>query len=108
MSRDLNGRLMTKTTDIPGECPKCKADLKYEIYGSVFSKVIGWYDYKVDRTVEWECPECHHRWPRDLANAPSVKKAKRPKRAGGGVEGSAPKGSGAVRGVSKKGKAKQP
>ena len=56
-------------------CPSCKADLQGEpltmqqleagYYGegvTHFSRLIGIYDRAQDRTVEWLCPECGHRW----------------------------------------------
>lgn len=63
------------TTNI---CPKCKADLTGEEipeefrelhYGGKthYSRKIGIYDWDRDMTVEWMCPDCEHRWPREFA-----------------------------------------
>lgn len=56
------------------DCPQCGGDWrdgeipedKRETYGEAthFSKLIGIYDSHRDRTVEWMCPYCRHRWPR--------------------------------------------
>lgn len=31
-----------------------------------FSKVIGIYSMERDMTTHWQCPDCDHRWERDL------------------------------------------
>lgn len=59
----------------PKRCPACNADFTGEPipeesrhhYGDAthFSRVIGVYDYDLDRTVAWECPDCQHQWPRN-------------------------------------------
>lgn len=35
-------------------------------YGTAthFSRVIGWYDRRYDRTTHWVCPDCKHQWER--------------------------------------------
>lgn len=56
----------------PDRCPSCDADLRGDpipehhrhLYGDSthYLRTIGIYDR--DRTVEWMCPDCGHRWPR--------------------------------------------
>jgi len=73
-------------------CPNCKVDLSTEyiwdrifknrgseeeatriaaeMYGASkgkgkFSRKIGLYDWRVDRTVAWQCPDCNHTWKRE-------------------------------------------
>lgn len=29
-----------------------------------FSRLVGIYDYNVDATIEWQCPDCESRWCR--------------------------------------------
>ena len=51
----------------PGqECPSCKADLRDHNYGPPFSRKIGIYSKKVDRTTQWRCPDCSYTWERLL------------------------------------------
>jgi hypothetical protein len=55
-------------------CPACNADLTsapipqehLEHYGDEthYSRVIGVYSIVLDRTVEWQCPDCGYRWER--------------------------------------------
>jgi len=33
---------------------------------SHFTRKIGIYDTAADRTIEWECPDCKKRWPREM------------------------------------------
>lgn len=58
----------------PDRCPKCDAnftgapipeDARHH-YGDKthFSRVVGVYDFNLDRTVAWLCPDCGHQWPR--------------------------------------------
>lgn len=74
---------------LPKNCPKCSADLEGEdIYNSYlkdgyapeeaeekaafygwtkespvrFSRVEGIYDWDLDRTSQWKCPDCGHIW----------------------------------------------
>jgi rubredoxin len=59
-------------------CPHCGADLQgHEIpeesrhhYGNYthFSRKMGIYDRDRDMTVEWQCPDCGKRWPRDMGS----------------------------------------
>ena len=52
-------------------CPKCGADWTgppippehLDNYGGAthYSRVIAIYDRELDRTVAWECPDCHAR-----------------------------------------------
>jgi heterodisulfide reductase subunit C len=58
----------------PDDCPNCGANLYYlpipfehrEYYTRpfFFSRRIGLYDVKADRTVSWKCPDCGHTWER--------------------------------------------
>ncbi len=58
-----------------GACPKCEASWQgkpipedqQDLYGGTkwFSRVIGLYDRKTDRTVAWRCPDCGTTWHRD-------------------------------------------
>ena len=59
----------------PCDCPSCKADLRdgkipeesKHCYGKeteYFSKVIGLYDERKDRTTHWLCPICGYKWER--------------------------------------------
>ena len=54
-------------------CPNCKSDQRGDkiperdrdlFAGDYFYRTIGIYDMDRDATVEWECPDCKHRWPR--------------------------------------------
>lgn len=59
-------------------CPKCGSDLRDGLVSEEFptpcrfgcdqpshySRLVGIYDYGLDRTVEWMCPDCGGRWPR--------------------------------------------
>jgi hypothetical protein len=47
------------------ECPHCKADLRDSTVGPPFTRQVGIYDQRLDRTVEWECPDCKGTWGRD-------------------------------------------
>jgi len=57
------------------DCPECGADWRAEpireesrkYYGTKthFSRLIGIYSTARDMTVEWMCPDCQHRWPRE-------------------------------------------
>jgi predicted RNA-binding Zn-ribbon protein involved in translation (DUF1610 family) len=45
------------------------ADKYAEAYGATrekgqWGRAIGIYDMQKDRTVEYQCPDCEHRWPR--------------------------------------------
>lgn len=61
-------------SDSPQNCPRCDANLdggpipkdRQEFYSPPYrwSRAIGLYDTATDRVTEWECPDCHHRWPR--------------------------------------------
>ena len=60
-------------TDSAESCPKCGANLqgapipkeRQADYGAThYSRKIGVTDPVADRTVEWLCPDCGHRWPR--------------------------------------------
>lgn len=63
-------------TDTPENCPSCKVALigdaiseeKRHLFGGAerFTRVIGLYDVDRDRTTQWACPDCGHRWPREL------------------------------------------
>lgn len=59
-------------------CPDCGANLVGEpipqehidkgYYGrntTHYYRTIGLYDFHKDRTAEWQCPDCGHRWPRE-------------------------------------------
>lgn len=65
-------------------CPNCGADLadtviplaSRHMYGGGdtcedcgrerhFSRLVGIYVWEKDRTVEWLCPDCGHRWERE-------------------------------------------
>ena len=49
----------------PTTCPKCKATFPETTSGGYeYTRVISIYDRDKDMTVEWECPDCQHRWPR--------------------------------------------
>jgi len=58
----------------PNKCPACNANLQgepipeksREHFGNAthFSRVIGIYDTRRDRTTDWQCPDCGHRWAR--------------------------------------------
>lgn len=54
---------MTYLSDLKA-CPECGAGWAYVHEGKEFSHLIGIYDQRLDRTVEWLCPECEARWPR--------------------------------------------
>ena len=68
--------MATKIRDslaIPDFCPHCKANLigneipkkDQHLFGAThFSRKIGIYDMERDRTVRWQCPDCHQEWPR--------------------------------------------
>lgn len=54
-------------------CPSCGANLqgpsidadKQHLYGAThFSRKIGIYSMKEDRTIKWACPDCDFRWDR--------------------------------------------
>lgn len=61
---------------IPETCPKCHANLQgapipqeYRnagMYGDKthYARVIAITDPKLDRITLWQCPDCHHQWPR--------------------------------------------
>lgn len=55
----------------PLNCPLCSANLigdeipaeDQHLFGaSHFKREIGIYDLYLDKTVEWECPDCKGRW----------------------------------------------
>jgi len=60
---------------IPSHCPKCNTDFKGSpipqesidrgLYGNEthYSRVIGG---GYDGISEWQCPDCHHTWKREL------------------------------------------
>lgn len=76
-----------------GYCPKCKTDLDggsiwehfFEKTGSEaeadksaksygadrtqgqWGRAIGLYDRDLDRTTAWRCPDCGHRWGRNVS-----------------------------------------
>jgi ribosomal protein L37AE/L43A len=54
-------------------CPFCKSNLQgkpipkewQQDYGAThFSRIIAIYDRDKDRTVKYECPDCHKQWDR--------------------------------------------
>jgi predicted RNA-binding Zn-ribbon protein involved in translation (DUF1610 family) len=54
-------------------CPKCKVNLRGGLipkkirhhYGAThWGRELGRYDYRLDRTVAWQCPDCKHEWKR--------------------------------------------
>lgn len=52
----------------PGEAEKL-ADASASMYGATrtegqWGREIGIYDREKDRTVEYQCPDCGHTWPR--------------------------------------------
>ena len=61
----------------PDICPLCGSDLTGEPiqqeyidkgwYGDLthYSRMIAVYDIALDRTVEYQCPDCGGRWPRE-------------------------------------------
>lgn len=61
--------------DCKENCPECHANLQgepipkeqQESYGAThFSRKIGLYDMKIDRTVKWKCPDCDFEWDRTI------------------------------------------
>lgn len=63
---------MTKHTS-EENCPNCDAQFQgapipeeqqHLFNATHFSRKRGIYDMGKDRTVEWECPDCGHRWSR--------------------------------------------
>jgi glutaredoxin len=42
----------------PLECPHCKADLR-SLNGPPFKREIGIYSRDQDRTIRYDCPDCH-------------------------------------------------
>lgn len=67
---------MNNPNTMPGICPSCKVNLLYRIQVTkadgtlaleTFSRVIGLYDLKHDRTTEYQCPDCSAIWPREGA-----------------------------------------
>lgn len=62
--------------DTPAHCPSCGESLigpeippeLREHYGGQtrYTRVIALYDVDRDRTTQWACPDCGHRWPREL------------------------------------------
>ncbi len=63
----------TRRRDDERYCPSCDADLRGEPipdetreHYSVthYSRRIGIYDRRLDRTVAWRCPDCGYEWPR--------------------------------------------
>lgn len=63
-------RLYTK--DMPLYCPHCGSDLVYHalvkypdrMRAEKFSRAIGIYDLRQDRTVAYRCPDCEEEWER--------------------------------------------
>lgn len=54
---------------IPSDEAEKEADRIAANYGATrtegqWGRQIGIYDMERDRTVEWECPDCHGRWNR--------------------------------------------
>lgn len=55
------------------KCPSCQANLQgpeiQESYKDLFSGKTHYslrmphFDVKLNRTTEWQCPYCEHRWP---------------------------------------------
>jgi len=43
----------------PTICPNCKANLKNEKLGPPFKREIGMYDWELDMTVDFICPDCY-------------------------------------------------
>ena len=70
---------MKKVLSEPQKCPKCNADFtgepipkKYRdagYYGNAthYGRVIGLYDFWEDRVTYYQCPDCKHKWKRNLA-----------------------------------------
>jgi hypothetical protein len=56
---------------ISDTCPSCHASLiGEEVQGSpgaYYQRPIAIIDRDRDRIIAWECPDCHHRWPRGPA-----------------------------------------
>jgi ssDNA-binding Zn-finger/Zn-ribbon topoisomerase 1 len=58
-----------------GNCPKCeslwhdkpipKESQHHYGYAKFFSRVMAIYDRDTDRTVGYQCPDCHTYWDRD-------------------------------------------
>lgn len=55
-------------------CPHCNGNLRgdkipediaHYYSGTHWSRKIGIYSIGLDRTVEWECPDCMGRWKRE-------------------------------------------
>ena len=56
-------------------CPHCGSDQRGDaipeehkrLYGGdgYFYRTVGIYDMDRDMTVEWKCPDCSGRWPRE-------------------------------------------
>ena len=51
---------MASKIDIFGRCPHCNADWR----DGKFSRVLGVYDVRRDRTVAWKCPDCGREFDR--------------------------------------------
>lgn len=45
-------------------CPSCGEGWLYG-EGSRFSRIVGVYDVRLDRTVAWRCPDCGQEWDRN-------------------------------------------
>lgn len=58
--------------EMPNYCPHCGANLIYtalvkhpdRMKVEKFSRAIGIYDLKSDRTIAYRCPDCHQEWER--------------------------------------------
>jgi hypothetical protein len=50
--------------DEPLHCPHCNADLRDTTWGPPGKREIGRSDLRLDRIVEWQCPDCKGSWPR--------------------------------------------
>ena len=48
----------------PLHCPLCNADLCDRVNGPPGKREIGRSDLRLDRIVEWHCPDCKGKWPR--------------------------------------------
>lgn len=54
-------------------CPHCNANLRgdpipkniaHHYLGTHWQRKVGIYDYELDKTVAWQCPDCGERWER--------------------------------------------